>query len=267
MASDSRTARCEGGEKTIPHLREPPIEEVVCGVVFKPVPGLDAMVQGVYWDSVLGRFPNKQLQPVLLEGGGSMFVQGVAPLRSWLISKSEDFLIQIQQDRFYMNWRKRSAAYPRFRDRDDQEGLCTQALREFELFSKFIVKRLDTEIEVSRVELQKQDVLRRPKHWQDLADLATIFPVMDTFAGIHTTEHASLNLRMAESDKLGVTTLQIGTRVDAQRRPDAIQIDFHCSAPLADGGLEPAFHAANDRVNRMFLGLFAPAAWPRFGGS
>jgi uncharacterized protein (TIGR04255 family) len=250
---------------TFPELIEPPIEEVVCGVVFEPLEVLDALEQGVYWNSVVDRFPNKQIQPALLDTGSAWSLSTVLPTRSWLISDSEDLLIQVQQDRFYMNWRKREAEYPRFRDRDNSKGLCTRALEELDAFRAFVRDRHAVDIEPHRVELQKQDFLLRGKHWSDLRDLARLLPVVDTFASIQTTEQLGINLRMVENDDLGTTTLQIATRIDQAKRPDGVRLDFHCSSPLSSRPLREAFEAANDRVNQMFFGLFAPDQWCRFG--
>src|SRR5690606_28107631 len=117
-----------------------------------------------------------------------------------------------------------------------------------------------------RVELQKQDFLLRDKHWSDLQDLARLLPVVNTFASIQTTDKLGINLRMVESDEPGTTTLQIATRMDQDRRPTGVRLDFHCSAPLQGRSLREAFEAANERINRMFFGLFAPDQWHRFGG-
>jgi uncharacterized protein (TIGR04255 family) len=214
---------------------------------------------------VAGRYPKKQLQPALIEGFG--FFPGVAPLRSWLIAEAEDFLIQIQADRFYMNWRRRDGRYPRFRDHGAAEGLCSRALKEFASFSDFVRDRLGATLVPTRVELQKQDVLERPRHWADWTDLATILPVVNTFAEIRRTERIGFNLRMVEKDELGATTLQIATRMDAEQ-PVAVQMDFQCSSPLAQGdaNFQAAFHAANERLNSMFAGLLTATAWERFDG-
>lgn len=250
----------------IPHLADPPIEEVVCGVVFPAIEALDALEQGVYWSSVADRFPDKQVQPVLLDGGQGMFVQGVVPIRSWLISRGGDLLVQVQQDRFYMNWRRRDGAYPRFRDHGEAQGLCSLALAEFERFKGFLEERFGSSPEPVRIELQKQDLLLRSRHWNDLRDLSTIMPVVSTFADVQTTDRAGFNLRMVEPDSLGTTTLQIATRMDDQHRADAVRLDFHCSVPFTGGDLRSSFHAANDRINRVFTRLFTSEAWSRFGG-
>lgn len=246
-------------------LAEPPIEEVVCGVVFAPLEFLDALEQGVYWNSVVDRFPKKQLQPPILDRDGFVPPSAVLPMRSWLISEAEDLLIQIQHDRFYMNWRRRDAQYPRFRDRQDAQGLCTRALEELEHFRAFIRTRHAVDIEILRVELQKQDFLLRGKHWSDFRDLAQLLPVVDTFASIQTTDKLGINLRMVESDEPGTTTLQIATRMDQEQRSTGVRLDFQCVSPLQGRSVREALEAANDRVNKMFFGLFAPNQWHRFG--
>lgn len=250
-----------------PELAEPPIEEVVCGVVFEPLEFLDALEQGVYWNSVVDRFPKKQLQPPILDRDGYLSPSVVLPIRSWLISEAEDLLVQIQHDRFYMNWRRRDAHYPRFRDRNEARGLCTRVLEELEHFRTFIRTRHAVDIEIVRVELQKQDLLLRGKHWSDFRDLAQLLPVVDTFASIQTTDKLGINLRMVESDEPGTTTLQIATRMDQEQRPTGVRLDFQCASPLQGRSLREAFEAANDRVNRMFFGLFAPNQFHRFGAS
>ncbi len=266
MPSDSPTSFLTDDEAPgIPHLSDPPIEEVVCGVVFDPIAELDALEQGVYWNSVSDRFPNKQVQPVLLDAGQGMFVQGVPPIRSWLISEDDDFLVQIQQDRFYMNWRKRGGAYPRFRDHGEDRGLCSRTLEEFERFKAFLANRFRISPEVKRIELQKQDLLLRPKHWSSLQDLSKILPVVGTFADVQTTEHAGFNLRMAEPDAPGHTTLQIATRMDPEGKPDAVRLDFHYGEEFTGEDIRGAFRSANTRLNRVFSRIFTSAAWPRFG--
>lgn len=248
----------------IPQLTAPPIEEVVCGVVFAPVDELDALVQGVYWDSVSERFPRKQVQPILLDGGPAVVVQTAASIRSWLISEDDDFLLQVQQDRFYMNWRRRGGKYPRFRDHDHERGLCSRALEEFGRFQRFVKERCGVFPEPVRIELQKQDLLIRNTHWSDLSDLASIMPVISTFAQVQTSERVGLHLMMAEPYGEGRTTLQIATRTDSNHVPDAVRLDFQCSAALEDKSIEEAFRAANTRLNRVFARLFTAEAWPRF---
>lgn len=252
-------------ESAIPHLSEPPITEVICGFVFEPIAELDALVQGIYWDSVKDRFPNKQIKPAIPDGFS--IYQGAAPIRCWLISESDEELIQVQQNRFYMNWRRRDGRYPRFGDHDGNPGLRTRALKEFHEFAAFIDERFDVRVEPKRFELQKQDLLERGKHWSDLDDLAVLLPVTATFAALRSTQQVMLHINMVEHDHSGVTTLQIASRMDADNTPTGILLDFHHSAAVEELPLEACFQGANERINTMFQRVIAPSQWGRFGGS
>jgi uncharacterized protein (TIGR04255 family) len=112
----------------LPDFEDPPIDEVVIGLHFVPVPETPGALIGGYRERIKEGYPGVQYQPGLppvLPGGTSMLQQatgvqfplGVAPDSSgrvWLISKDESLLIQIQNDRFIHNWRHRGAEYPRF---------------------------------------------------------------------------------------------------------------------------------------------------------
>lgn len=265
MVEPAVTADGTPRQSAIPELNDPPIEEVVCGFVFEPVAELDTLEHGIYWQEVASRYPKKALMPALAEKW-SVF-QGVAPIRSWLIAEAEDFLLQIQADRFYVNWRRRSGNYPRFRDRGSEQGLCSRALHEFEAFSEFVGRRLNVPLVPKRIELHKQDVLSRPKHWSNWNDLAAMLPVLDSLSQISRDQRFGLNLRMEEKQDRDAVALQIVTRLQAEE-PVAVQLDFQYSSILEqeEANIEAAFYAANERLNVMFAGLLAPSAWERFRG-
>ena len=108
-------------------LEEPPITEVVCGVFFKPVAGLDPVALGGFWKPRQKEYPRREFKapiaPASAEGIELNFGPDLGPLRTWLISKDDVFIIQVQRDRFYLNWRARQDEYPRFNDWDSKKGL------------------------------------------------------------------------------------------------------------------------------------------------
>ena len=120
-----------------PLLDKPPIEEVVCGFVFAPQP-VDTMDFGVYWETRRDEFPTRQVHPAILEGG-TLLQMGAPPMRSWLISADDSRVLQLQNDRFFINWRKRNGKYPRFRDHGDNKGIRSQATEEFGRFAEWLV--------------------------------------------------------------------------------------------------------------------------------
>jgi uncharacterized protein (TIGR04255 family) len=120
-----------GNAETLEKLSSPPIVEVICGVFFSPLPNFDPVVAGTYWQQRRADFPGHSIHPAA--GAPPGLVIGTPPLRTWLISSNDGpFVIQVQADRFYLNWRRRGDAYPRF---STEHGLLERTLREFALFT------------------------------------------------------------------------------------------------------------------------------------
>ena len=116
---------------TLPDFQDPPVDEVVLGVQFEPPAAYTSVVAGKIWDLFRDEFPlvNEvpRLEPQFEVFGGNptpgfQLSFGVGPLRSrlWFISADESHLLQFQEDRFFLNWRKRpngsisGLPYPRY---------------------------------------------------------------------------------------------------------------------------------------------------------
>jgi uncharacterized protein (TIGR04255 family) len=115
-----------------PHFKTPPLAEVAISIQFEPLQNLHAAHYGLLWREFRGSYPKTQEHPPLPPvtenfGVHGPFPQGInlsfglASLmpRCWFLNEDETQLIQIQQDRFIHNWRKREdgagATYPRYR--------------------------------------------------------------------------------------------------------------------------------------------------------
>lgn len=112
----------------LPDFTDPPLDEVVIGVQFAPVPGYASVHSMKVWDLFKAEFPKVQELPVLepqFETFGGMNAQagpriqvGAFPVgsRLWFLSDDENHLIQFQPDRFITNWRREpnTQPYPRF---------------------------------------------------------------------------------------------------------------------------------------------------------
>jgi uncharacterized protein (TIGR04255 family) len=110
-----------------PSFDNPPVNEVVLGVQFEPIAGLEVAHLGLYWDRIRSLFPLTETKGPLaqqVEVFGDVKAPQIqlqlsetypAP-RCWFISQSRTELIQIQADRFLFNWRKsdQSSVYPRY---------------------------------------------------------------------------------------------------------------------------------------------------------
>ncbi|TDI82013.1 MAG: TIGR04255 family protein [Caldithrix sp.] len=104
-------------QKKLPSYRNPPVNEVVCGMRFRVTDKLRIPHVGLLWDKFRADYPILQHAPPISSTKGEMLVDKATGLplpRVWFINASDDQLVQFQNDRFYFNWRKRKSDYPRY---------------------------------------------------------------------------------------------------------------------------------------------------------
>lgn len=229
-------------------------------MVFEPIQGLDALELGVYWNSRREAFPKKDLQPALMDGPS--FAIGALPMRAILVSPDDSLLLQLQFDRFYLNWRATGTSYPSFSGRDGKPGLLKKAMEEFAQFKAFCLARFGLEPKPVQVELAKIDHLVMGRDWKDIADLARILPITDTFHRIQRIESRELNLRFVERTEKGTLLVFIG----ANATPDGnapVRIESRMVVPLTST-IEEALAGANKDLNEVFFNLIEKNELARF---
>lgn len=124
------TAGAQSGAPTPPlEFDRPPVTEVALGVQFDPLTLLTTTRIGLLWARFRDRYPVTEEQaplPSVMEEFGpkrtfnfglEIHAMGTPPLpRCWFLNEASSDLIQVQQDRFVRNWRKRDTGneYPRY---------------------------------------------------------------------------------------------------------------------------------------------------------
>ncbi len=256
-----------------PKLEAPPINEVVCGVFFTPQPAIDPLFIGGWSRDIEDDYPRHAIQPAVVDGPGLLMTRAGPPLRSWLIAKDDQWVIQVQPDRFYVNWRRRGGVYPRF---SGSGGVLERALEEFKRFQKYCAPRLKGELMLSTVELAKVDlIVEGPAplgHWRDPEDLGKLVPVVGDVTRFAKSKTVELGLNIVEQDlarrSTRVVALSLSTEVVYDGRiARALKIDTRCSAPLERSDLsllQPGFTELNDRANATFFGLVNNGELGRF---
>jgi uncharacterized protein (TIGR04255 family) len=125
-AGGSTPLSSSSSREGLPSFRFPPVVEVAVGVEFLQLPGLGPVkLVGLYelWGD---RFPKIREQPALPpappvrapRGFQFQVTLGLA-MRLWMLNESEDELLQVQNDRLLLNWRRRRGVgddrtYPRY---------------------------------------------------------------------------------------------------------------------------------------------------------
>lgn len=256
-----------------PSLQHPPLVEVVCGFFFEPLPELKPLVIGLYWSERRKEYPQTDEQSALFDNTSSPppieWSLGPGPLRVLMTSEDQHFVLQIQQDRLYFNWRRRDEGdYPRFKDtQGGSGGMRSRALHEWGLFSGFCERELNTKPQLTHVEISKVNQLVGGQHWQDPQDLAALFPALQAFNALtdHQTEGMAFVVEQSTQFDVPLRThcAWIKAQIDDKPRQH-IAISHNLRAPTIPEALSPTLTAINDTINRAFFRLLSPSELHRF---
>lgn len=231
-------------------LAAPPIVEVACGVVFEPLRELDPVAAGLFWGRVRDEYPERALLPAITNETRTITIGALPPMRTMLLSRSGEQLIQLQSDRFNYNWRAIGSVYPRF---SSNEGVGAQAQARFEQLCAFLDETFGCHPEPSHVEVVKVDLLRSDEHWQGLPDLSQLLPPLAPLLSGRSLSAPNLSVQLQDEWAGCVTHV----RVQSHPLPDAtaIRLETAARAPVGAEGLAHAFARANEAVNQAFAWL------------
>lgn len=245
------------------------LKEMVIGVVFKPIPEFKAAHYGLFWHRIRDRFPvcmDVPPLPSVLEGVSSGEMSFLP--RVWYITRDEDRLLQIQPDRFLLNWRKReiSDVYVGFEQcqkwfLDDLNGLLEFLINEG--LGKIIPKQL---------ELNYINHVSRDDLLGDLRNLSEIFPVLrlsewSEDGRIPLPEKFSCQFQVVSPDHAGEMLITLATAIRAEDTMPIIHLSFQVIVPLPENesvSLEPTLNSAHDWIVHVFKGMVPVSALQKY---
>lgn len=166
------------------NYENPPVVEVVCGVLFKPDPKLTVAHVGRLWEALGKGFDKVQEVPPLLsfverfdppQPEAKGIAEGRPTLlmpRVWFVSGDGDHLVQFQRDRFLCNWRKLTPEhkYP------DYDWVIAEFYRHLEQFEEFSRRELGSAPSYVQYELTYINHMLAGGGWNDLGDLGSVLP-------------------------------------------------------------------------------------------
>jgi uncharacterized protein (TIGR04255 family) len=169
-------------------FRKPPLVEVSFAIRFKPPAEFSSAHIGRFWAQIAKDFSLAVDKPPIMESGQITLVpDGLAP-RVWLVHNDQALLLQIQRDRFYVNWRRLGAAnenYPSFKKLQP-------------LFSKYLGEWIgftDTsglgQLEIQHCELSYMNFIVPDASWSGLNDLGKVFVCLGASQDIGATHYST----------------------------------------------------------------------------
>jgi len=133
----------------LPNFDNPPVTEVALSLQFDPLPGLQIHHFGLLWERYRDRFPKVeshppidraievfQREPLMQPAVSFELLNQLMTPRVWFVSESGAELVQIQRDRFIVNWRRVNAGdkYPHY------EHIREMMEQQFSLFAAFVTE-------------------------------------------------------------------------------------------------------------------------------
>jgi uncharacterized protein (TIGR04255 family) len=169
---------------TLPEFENPPVSEVALSVQFSPLENWRSAHAGLYWGRINKNYPHTDTQPPLpsqIEKFGAEFWQ--RPMvrvefanpdigRSWFISDPPTKLIQVQRDRFIINWRKVKGdeTYPRY-----LHEMRPRFEREWREFATFVSDEKIGTVSVQQCEVTYVNELLQGRDWGTFQDSLALF--------------------------------------------------------------------------------------------
>lgn len=165
----------------LPEYENPPVNEVVCGVLFKPLAALLTPHIGLLWEKYKADYPTCQEAPPIFpvietfEEKASRirpeFVEMPPLPRVWFVHTKGNRIIQLQRDRFLHNWRKHSTGdtYPRY---GEVFGMFSKHLTTFQ---NFLHENTLGALEPIQYEMTYVNHVHRDEGWVLNQDVGNVF--------------------------------------------------------------------------------------------
>lgn len=170
--------------RPIPEFEDPPVSEVALSVEFSPLQGWRSAHAGLYWGLISKGYPNTDSHPPLpsqIEKFDSEFwqrpgvrIEAVNPdiARFWFLADPPVKLIQVQRDRFVVNWRKVGGdeVYPRY-----LAEMRPRFAREWRQFAEFVTEHKIGTMAVQQCEVMYVNSILQGKYWNSFEDALRLF--------------------------------------------------------------------------------------------
>ncbi len=197
-----------------PDYENPPVVEVSLGIQFEPLTRLNPIELGSLWELWRDELPNYIEQPPLPHILGAQLsipatIQiGIgSPLRRyWFLNDTKGQLVQLQNDKLIVNWRKSNPEmeYPRYR------MIRSNLETKFEEFNNFLKDKSLGTIKINHIEATYVNLIETNEN--GIGKLENIFRFWNTIDGHHlgTPGVVHSNMQFIIDEKMsGLTRMNV----------------------------------------------------------
>lgn len=240
------------------------------GVQFEQLKGWQMRHFGQFWREFAADYPSTQDQPPfpdIVEGGPRLEILTMPPLRRiLLLSKDQNYVIQLQESRLHFNWRKvrDTDEYPRF-----EKVIFPRFLDTWGKFSNFVTKMSLGNVRPLRYELTYINHIEHSASdfAGSLESRAKLFQwsgIKAEFLTAPTSVNTVWTFELPDQRGVGQANLSQATRADGR---SVLVLGMSCGGPAgARYSLNDWFATAHEWIVRGFADLTTDSAqreWER----
>jgi uncharacterized protein (TIGR04255 family) len=160
----------KGESQSLPDYDKPPVIEVVCGISFETIEKFRGPHLGLFWQKVRKKFPLCEHAQRLEFTPPELDLKNYVP-RIWFINDNKNMLIQLQNNKFFFNWRRmqQEEDYPRYKT------IIKAFKTNLEIFNKFLEDENLGSVKPIKCELTYINHIPKGDGWDSLGDINGVF--------------------------------------------------------------------------------------------
>ena len=255
------------------HFENAPLEEVVCGVQFAGIKWSDIHF-GLFFTKLEGRYEQTQRRPHI-----SLFdsppkdlpqIQLVTEIETpllWYETTKSPFLLQIQEDAFFLNWRRQSGTfvYPHFRTRHGgDEGVWDRFIHEWNVFRNFCEEQEIGTPEVRACHLAYIDHMVHGEAWNAPVDLVKLIRPVEGLKNLESLSVVNMTIRYKSRDLPIHINIRPAVRKNDQKK--LFIMEFIITEKLSTkNDLSSWFEKSHEVIVQEFLAQTTGAAHEKWG--
>lgn len=235
----------------------PPVAEVSVGVVFSPRPDLLIAHIGDFWSLIRDRYPRTEHAQLVL-GEGEAPVQdrfGNWLPRVWFLGEDNSMVVQVQQDRLYVNWRAtdKESPYPRF------PAVKNEFDRVWLLFVDRVAALTGAQPVPVRVELSYTNFILGGDTVRSTADLSRVlkdFRWAEDHKFLSPPSGIALNMTFPLRSGAGTLRVRTATAERANDRARGLHLELQVvAAPIAGQSIDELIEEGHQTIVHAFEDL------------
>ena len=233
-------------------FENPPINELVIGVYFKPpLLRLRSEHVGAFWQKVRADYPKIEQQNPL--GIPSDAPNEIFPMpRYWLVAGNNALLVQVQRNALLVNWRRVGGTYPHF------DSVKAEFDKTFANFSDFVrAEDIAERPSISTCELTYINLIQKDEHWSGPEDISKVVPSFSLLSpGVKGAKIEGVNYSCVfrvDTDMALSVTVRSARRLED--KAETLVFEQRVSGDLDDGTKSAAddwFKRAHNVTNTCF---------------